>query len=275
LLREAVPFALAAIIAQVYSYQDAFLIHRFLPVARGGDWARAYKLVYAFQFIPIALGASLYPVMSSLHQTQEVVRVFKKAYEYLLLIASPIMVGIYFVAAPLGARFAPSFVPSAPALMVLVWSLGFGFLWYVHGALLNGFGRQRLQTVVMTCACVCSIVLNIYLIPHFGIVGAATTALISNAVLWAMGYGVISRLVPLPHGALLVQALKIFAAAASMGLVLYALLCYHVTVLLVVPVGGVVYIVGLYVFGGLSRDMRVSILRKIPPRFIFWRSSVV
>jgi O-antigen/teichoic acid export membrane protein len=121
MLKEAVPFALAGIFAQLYAYQDAVVIHRYLPAAVGGDWARAYKMVYAFQLIPVSLGASIYPVVSSavaVQNTDRIIWIFKRSYEYLTITVLPIMVGITCLAPALFTEYIRSFVPSLPIYLL-------------------------------------------------------------------------------------------------------------------------------------------------------------
>ncbi len=269
MLREALPFAVAGIIAQVYAYQDAFIIHRYLPPTDGGDWARAYKIVFAFQFIPISLGASMYPVISAAagRDMGRIVWIIKRSYEYLLLISLPIMAGITIVAEPLLSRYAPSFVASFPVLRILVWSLGFGFLWFTHGAILNGNRRQNIQTFFVACACASSILINVFFVPRYGIQAAGVAAVLSNLLLWILGYGAISRFVTMPHRALLCQTMRIAAATATMaGGVMVAQLI-QVPPLFLIPLGVIVYGIGLVVFKALSADMLLVFRKKLAGRF--------
>lgn len=269
MLREALPFAAAGIIAQLYAYQDAFIIHRYLPPAAGGDWARAYKLVYAFQLIPVSLGASAYPVISASFgkNPEKIVWVLKRSYEYLLLIACPIMVGVSLTAAPLFARYLHKFVPSLSVLEVLVWSLGCGFLWYIHGAALNGSRRQNLQTAFIGSACLTSIVINVLTVPRFGIIGAAWAAVISNGLLWLLGYVALSRIVRMPHRDLLSRSIRIFAATVVMAFALYTARLLHAPAITLVPIGVVSYGIGILIFRAVSSELYLSLKNKIPARF--------
>ena len=65
IMRMAFPFALAAIFVKVYSYIDSIFISKFLDTTAVGLYAIAYKFTYAFQFLPLAFVAALYPGMSA------------------------------------------------------------------------------------------------------------------------------------------------------------------------------------------------------------------
>ncbi|MBI4598883.1 flippase, partial [Candidatus Uhrbacteria bacterium] len=66
LLSVAFPFALAGIFVKVYSYVDTVFLSLYLGTAAVGVYSVAYKFTYAFQFLPMAFVAALYPGMSAL-----------------------------------------------------------------------------------------------------------------------------------------------------------------------------------------------------------------
>src|SRR3989338_165380 len=57
----AVPFAIAAIFARVYSYADTLILSKLAGDQAVGWYSVPYKITFAFQFIPLALIAALYP----------------------------------------------------------------------------------------------------------------------------------------------------------------------------------------------------------------------
>ena len=65
LIWAAIPFALAALFVKTYSYVDSILISKFLDTTAVGIYSIAYKFTYAFQFLPLAFTAALYPAMSA------------------------------------------------------------------------------------------------------------------------------------------------------------------------------------------------------------------
>jgi O-antigen/teichoic acid export membrane protein len=76
----------------------------------------------------------------------------------------------------------PAFIPSLPALFILlpgVVALSATRVVYVY---LTGIGKPALTSYITVFAFVLNIVLNVYLIPRFGIEGAATASLVSYTV---------------------------------------------------------------------------------------------
>jgi len=63
----------------------------------------SYKITFAFQFLPVALSASIYPVMSSwmITNREKIGELFVKAWRYLFLIVFPLTFGLGAIAEPL------------------------------------------------------------------------------------------------------------------------------------------------------------------------------
>src|SRR5262245_18031319 len=65
LFRDASPFLLAGLFVKAYGNIDIQFLNRYLGEAAVGIYAIAYKYTYAFQFLPLAFVAALYPGMSA------------------------------------------------------------------------------------------------------------------------------------------------------------------------------------------------------------------
>jgi O-antigen/teichoic acid export membrane protein len=97
-------------------------------------------------------------------------------------------IGILILGRPLLWLFSPQFVEAYPVMLILV--AGFLFRAAVGPAefLLNALGEQRALAAVACGVAVLDIVLNLALVPAFGLNGAAiatATSLATGAVLYA------------------------------------------------------------------------------------------
>lgn len=264
LLIMAFPFALSGLLVRLYAYSDSVIMNTYLSRAELGWWGMAFKITYVFQLLPVALGASIYPVMSMwvAHDIQKVIKLFERSYHYLLLFAFPIMAGIFALAPVLIPHFLPRFIPSVLILQILILSIGSGFLTFVHGATLNAMGKQSTQTLLIFFALAVSVILNLVLIPHFGTTGAAVTAVVSNIIWCVGGYIAVGRVIALPHTKLFWLIQKLFWPAILMGVVVYAL-SFYLHFLLIILVGICVYGMLLFVTGGLSRALMLEFKTKL------------
>ena len=220
LLKTALPFALAGIFVKVYSYVDTLAISKFFGEAEVGIYAVAYKLTYAFQFLPMAFVAALYPALSSLIQTRnkELSSVFEKSLLYMMFLVTPIVFGIWAIAEPLIAiTVGPEFIAAAPVLSTLIFVLFFLFLDFPIGSLLNAADRQTLKTTLMGITMVINVVANFILIPWIGVLGAAVAANISFAFLFFSGLYFVPQFVKLEWMSLVWKTGRIFLAGLFMA----------------------------------------------------------
>ncbi len=261
----AVPFALAGIISRLYAYTDSIIISKFLGNVHLGWWSVPYKITFAFQFIPAALSASIYPVMSALSATnpQKIADLFQKSWHYLLGAVLPISIGIYALAPKIIVKlYGEQYAPSAPILRILLVSLIFGFLSFITGALLNATGHPKIQTSLFTVALLVNCVSNIVLLPRLELVGAAISALIGNLVLCFGGLYYSRRFIVIPSGPLFKSVFQICLPALAMGLSVY-FLAIKLNFIFTIPLGAIVYILLLFGTGAITLSTLKEMFLKI------------
>lgn len=230
----AVPFALSSIFARIYSYIDSAVL---LPSLAGdeatGFYSIPYKITYAFQFIPLSLTAALYPRMSEffVSNKKRLEEILEESLKYLFLVAVPIVIGIYFLGDEIIGFYNNKYIPSIPALKILIISLLFSFLSFPLSTLLNAGNRQVTQTVLVACTMVLNIISNLFLIPKLGIEGAAFSALLGNIFLVIVSYYFSTKVVALRHGHLLASFARVAVAGGVMAVVLFFLERYTNTLL--------------------------------------------
>jgi O-antigen/teichoic acid export membrane protein len=136
-LKAAFAFFLAAIFSKLYAYADSLILHEVLGTGAVGLYAVANKFTYAFQFLPLAFVAALYPTMSSqAHNPQELKRILLQGLWYMALMAFPIVGGIFALAPEIiGTFMSADYLGSILPLQILIFVLIFLFLDYPLGSL--------------------------------------------------------------------------------------------------------------------------------------------
>ena len=259
ILTMAFPFALAAIFVKVYSYVDSIFISKILDTTAVGLYAIAYKFTYAFQFLPLAFIAALYPGMSAVAGKDEVAleRVLLKSLWYMAVLSSPIVFGLYAVAPEAISLAGEGYEQATVVLQALVFVLIPIFLDFPIGALLNACGKQTTKTAIMGVTMVINIVLNAILIPQVGILGAAYAALASFVFMFAAGLFYIPSVLPSFSFGRLLRTIAPMYLVGSIMLVVVLALKPVIGWIPVVLVGGIVYLVGLVLTGSLKlTDLR-------------------
>lgn len=258
--RIAVPFALTAVFARVYSYADSILLSKLAGDVAVGWYSIPYKITYAFQFIPLALVAALYPKFSEYfaNDRQKLALIYEQGIKYLLLIVMPIAIGIGILAKPIIlSLYTPEYLNSVLPLQILLAGLVFSYISFPIGAFLNACNRQATQTIIVFFVMILNIGLNLFLIPRYGVIGAAVSALAGNFVLTVLGYVVAPRITAISHWFLFKSFGQILLAAGVMGMVVYQVNLFG-NYLVAVLAGAIVYSAMLF----LTRAMTIQQLKE-------------
>ncbi len=249
-----IPFALAAIFARVYSYIDTILLKQFLGDSAVGFYSTPYKITFAFQFIPLALIAALYPRFSEyfVHQKEKLSTIFQDSLKYLLILSVPIAFGIAVLAEDiLVFLYTEEFLPSVLPLQILILSLIFSFLSFPLGALLNACNKQATQTKIVGLVMLFNIGLNLILIPLFGVTGAALSAFAGNALLAIVGYAFVGSVLRVDQNRMLKNLFRVFLSGGIMTITVW-FTNFFVHFILSIFCGAFIYIGMLFLSKALS-----------------------
>jgi O-antigen/teichoic acid export membrane protein len=254
LIATALPFALAAIFVKVYSYVDTLFISKMLDAASVGIYALAYKLTYAFQFLPLAFIAALYPNLSEQLQkdTKKVESTLMKSFWYMAIVSAPIMFGISAIAPELVQLAGGEYEASAVVLQALVLVLLPIFLDFPVGSLLNASGRQTIKTTIYGITMVINVVLNFIFIPKYQVLGAAYAAIGSFTFLLLAGLYFVPKIVKGFSWMRFIKTLAPIYLSAILMFIVVSTLKPHIGWMLVIPVGAIIYGLALLFTGSLK-----------------------
>lgn len=255
-LKITIPFALAAIFARVYSYVDSILLSKLMGDKEVGWYSIPYKITYAFQFIPSALVAALYPKFSEyfVQDKNKLAYTLERSLKYLLIIVFPIVFGISILAKDIVlSLYTTEYLNSVLPLQILLVGLIFSFISFPLGAFLNACNKQISQTVIVFFIMLINIVSNLILIPKLGIVGAAISALIGNFFLVLFSLFVVPKIAKVSHSFIFKSLVQVLLSATIMGIFVWYINS-HFHYLFAILVGIVVYAGALFAFGVVTRD---------------------
>jgi O-antigen/teichoic acid export membrane protein len=181
---------------------DILVVTRYMSPADVGIYFAAGKTMALIMFVHYAVGSAVAHKFAALHARgdHDGLRSFVKDavnWTFWPSLASALV--ILALGKPLLSLFGPQFATGYPVMCILV--VGFLTRSAMGPAdyLLNMLGEQKLCAAVLFGAALLNIVLNVVLVPKFGIVGAAsatatslTIAALTNAVVvwWRLGISV-------------------------------------------------------------------------------------
>ena len=182
LLKESWPLALTAVFIMTYHRIDQLMLFQMIGDEAVGYYSAAVGLSEVFAIFPSAFMVSVFPLMSQYFKTSEqsLVKAYTLSFKYMLMLIIPIAVGTTLLSRPIISLFyGTMFMPSAPALSILIWSEIFIFYGVIHYEILISTDKQRIYLIFCSTGAVANVILNFVLIPRYGIVGASVATLVS------------------------------------------------------------------------------------------------
>ncbi len=185
LLKSSWPLILSSIAISVYMKIDQVMIKEMLDSEAVGQYAAAVRISEAWYFIPMVISASLFPAIINAKKTSEKLYYdrLQKLYFLMVWMAVAIAVPMTFLSHWIVEfLYGAQYDQAANVLMIHIWAAVFVFLlsasgkWYI----LENYTKLALYRNII--GAIVNIILNYYLIPIYGIMGAAVATLISYAI---------------------------------------------------------------------------------------------
>ncbi len=256
LLKSIPSFAAVAILVKILNTIDIVLLRQFsLDYRAVGLYSVPLKIVTALSLtLPTALMGAIYPAFSHLHEKSEegLRTIFRYTVEYLLAISIPLSVGFFALGDEiLRALFRDEYSLAIIPSKIILFSLPFIFLAFPTGNFLNAINRQKRTAVSRAFGLIALIGLDIFLIPSFGVLGAAVALLAAHVLIFASDAYFIRERIAVFGGVLARHAAKVILSSIIMYAALEFLSPYAPWYFLIL-LGCVVYFASLFIFRGIN-----------------------
>lgn len=185
LVTESLPFGISNLFVAIYYGADSILLSYICGNEAVAVYNAAYKLVTISLFIPLWINVVLFPTMSSIYINSHDIfeYIFNRYFKYLALIAIPMAIVVTIMAPQIiTAIYGSAYSESVLTLQILIWSSLFIFL---GSAYVRALGASDGQSTVLKNTAICafiSVAINVLLIPSYGYIGSAITAVITQFI---------------------------------------------------------------------------------------------
>ena len=183
LLSDSWPLILSGIAVSIYMKIDQVMIKNMLDTKAVGNYAVAVKLSGIWYFIPMAITNSTFPAIINAKKISEKLYYerLQKLYDLMVIFAISIIIPTMFLSNfMINLLFGEQYNQAASVLSIYIWALIFVGLGVARGNWIFSENLQRYSLIYLSIGAITNILLNLLLIPRFGISGAAFTTLISQ-----------------------------------------------------------------------------------------------
>jgi O-antigen/teichoic acid export membrane protein len=184
LLQESWPLILSGLIVMIYMRIDQIMIKEMLNEKEVGIYSAATRISEVWYFIPILLSNSLFPsiinaknISIDLYHSR-----LQKLYTFMFWMAISIALPMTFFSDWIvDFLYGNDYKSAGNVLMIQIWAGVFVFLGVPSSKWFISEGLQKFLTLNTIAGAIINIILNTFLIPKYGIYGAALATVISQS----------------------------------------------------------------------------------------------
>ena len=260
IIKETWPIALSIAFNLVYFKADTIILSLFHRAEDVGIYGASYKVLEVLTTFPAMFAGLILPLLAgawAIQNIEKFKRVLQKAFDFLVMVAVPLVVGILFLAQPIMNLIAPEFTDSPRVLQLLIIATATIFIGNLFGNTVVAINKQKTMMWLYLGVAVISLAGYLIFIPKYSYFGAAGMT-IASEILITISAGLIVCLTVKSWLSFKMFA-KVLIASAIMGGILYFLAGYNLFILLVVAV--IVYFVVLYLLKGITKETIWEVLR--------------
>ncbi|MCD6074042.1 MAG: polysaccharide biosynthesis protein, partial [Rhodospirillales bacterium] len=215
ILREAAPLAITVVVVNIYLYIDIVMLGFLRPGAEVGHYVASTRVLTIGLVVATILRTAILPVLSRLQSSPIERHDVGSHHARLVATAGGLAAASGFVLAPeiLEIIFGAEFREAATALRILMICLLFMNAVEVLHTQLIAWRLQTQQMWIMIAGAIFNIVLNLVLIPRYGMEGAAIATLASTILILCLAgvtlarHGFETHILPMASAILLAAAL--------------------------------------------------------------------
>jgi O-antigen/teichoic acid export membrane protein len=259
------------VVTAVYWRSDVLLLSWFAGMTEVGYYSAATRLLDIMRSVPQGYGRAVYPILARLHgdrpaEFRSVARQSVRGVTVLMTAGALLLWGLSDRLVAL--MYGPGFAVAGRALGILAWS-GVPFaLTIVLAHVLFAGHRQAADLGTNVLATVASVLANLIVIPRWGCIGAAWTALGSMALHAQLQYLAMRGMVRLDVGAPLVRIGVAAGAAAAVFMV-----AGDMPIVAKAAAGMAAYVATLLVAGAVRGEDATAVRQAMRDAIPAWRGA--
>jgi len=261
LVKAALPFGVIGFALGLSYKIDTVLLQYFQGDAVTGWYNAAYNLIFMLMTISHAVNVSLYPSMVRQHaiNPDRMVRIYNRALKYMFVLSLPIAAGTTVLGDKIvlflySEEFAAAILP----LRILIWVLPLMFLSELLGNIVVVHNQENKVARSIGVSTAVNLILNLILIPRFGLKAASVVTVLTEAILVAQYQWMLRQ--ELASIDRVSTFLKPVLAATFMGMAAWAFRGWDLLIIVAIAAG--IYLTGIVLLGVVDKN-EVYFLRNL------------
>ncbi len=267
LIGKAKVFAFTVFAVTIYWRADVIMLESMLSERDAGFYSAAYRFLAIAIILVDSFVNSLFPVLANLHTDDEdsFQVACRKSLRLLVTAVTPfaLLVSLY-AGEIIHFVFPAEFEVSVPVLRLIIWTIVPYSISQIFAYALVAAKKQHIDLLVNVLAMLANVILNWFLIPRWGVMGATSATFISIFIYVGIQVPfVFQKTIIIPTGEIHRRLHKIILPLLAIFAIYYS--TSHFSWLVMTPIAFLLYVVSLFIFGGINKGDR-ALLKRILKR---------
>lgn len=253
------PLAITISLTLVYFRADTIVLSLVRPAEEVGIYGAAYKVLEILIQFPYLFLGLLLPLMTEFFLVNKSLfnKILQKAFDFLAIIAVPIMFGCWILAEKLMVFVAgPEFAVAGQPLRILIVAMAMIYFGALFGYAIVATGQQKKMIGFYLFDAVFSLITYLIFIPIFGNLAAAILTVLTETLITIPSFWLIRKTTNFR----LQFAVFFKAILASLVMCLFLIALIDQSVITLIIGGALVYFVVLYLLKGYRREDLVEMI---------------
>lgn len=255
------PLAFGIAFNLIYFKADTIILSLYRTQTEVGLYGAPYRVLEVVLTIPTMFMGVILPILTNFWLSKKLAefeKVVKMSFDFLIILAVPMVVGTLFLAKPLMIMIAgKDFSPSGEILKILILASGIIFVGTFFGHIIVAIEKQKQMIWAYGLTAILSLIGYLIFIPHYSYFGAAWMTVFAESLIALIGFLVVWRATKIKFSPLILN--KTLFASFIMGLFLW--LFNSLNFFLLVIGSTIIYFVSLYFVKGFTREMILEIIK--------------
>lgn len=185
LLKDSWPLIFSSLVIMIYMRIDQIMIKEMLGAKEVGIYSAAVRLGEVWYFIPMVITSSLFPAIVSAKKVSKELYYTRLQMLYTFMAWMAIGIALFMSFSSdwlVPFMYGEAYREAARVLVIHIWAGVFVFLGVVSGKWFLSENLQNLSTINTVIGAVANILLNLILIPKYGVSGAAISTVLSYSI---------------------------------------------------------------------------------------------
>ena len=185
LLKDSFPLIFSSLAIMIYMRIDQIMIKEMLGDREVGIYSAAVRLSEVWYFIPMLITRSLFPAIVNAKKVSKELYYMRlqRLYTFMVWMAIVIALPMTFLSDWLVTLlYGEAYRVAGQVLMINIWAGVFVFLGVASGRWFLSENLQKFSTMNTVMGAISNILLNLILIPKYGVYGAAISTLLSQSI---------------------------------------------------------------------------------------------